>query len=139
MRGDRGGENLGVARFMVEQRGAGRGSFIFGKSVHNQRIERLWRDLYQSCICVFYSIFYQMEDQCLLNVEDDVHMFSLHYVFLPRINHVLDQFTEAWNNHPISTCSNLSPMQLWISGLSTCGHNIADNSQDVRANNYLSY
>ena len=67
VRGDRGGENLKVAQFMVEQRGSGRGSYIFGRSVHNQRIERLWRDVYQSCVVVFYNVFYGMEEDHLLN------------------------------------------------------------------------
>ena len=53
---DKGGENILVSQYMVEQRGAGRNSAIMGRSVHNQRIERFWRDLFTGCISFFLSL-----------------------------------------------------------------------------------
>ena len=36
---DRGGENVGIATYMVQSKGSGRSSANVGKSVHNHRIE----------------------------------------------------------------------------------------------------
>ena len=46
VRTDRGGENVRVWELMEEYSGPNRGSYLAGSSVHNQRIERLWRDVF---------------------------------------------------------------------------------------------
>ena len=113
VRTDHGGENVKVWRFMEEQRGTGRSSYIAGRSVHNSRIERLWRDVTRSVSSSFIELFHELEQQGYLNPDNDTDLFALHFVFIPRINRALEQFTAAWNNHRLSTENNLTPIQLY--------------------------
>jgi hypothetical protein len=88
-----------------------------GKSTHNQRIERLWRDLFSGCLSLFYELFYHLEHHEILQADDNAHLWCLHFVFLPIINRHLDNWRKAYVHHPLSSEKNKSPMQLWISGL----------------------
>ena len=115
VRSDLGGENTEVWRFMVDQH-ASTSCVVTGSSTHNERIERLWRDVFRCVGILFYETFQTLEIDQQLDVLNEVDLFCLHYVFLPRINQALQSFIESWNNHPISSAGNHTPNQLFIQG-----------------------
>ena len=90
---------------------------ITGTSVHNQRIERLWRDVNRVIVSRFLNIFMYLEHVQWLDVDEEIHILALHLIYIPIINEAIDLFVEEWNNHPISTQSNYSPRQLWFLGM----------------------
>lgn len=111
VRSDQGMENIKVAEYMLAN---GR-NMITGKSTHNQRIERMWRDVYEGVLGSFYNLFYFMEDEGVLDPLDERHIFALHYVFMSNINYKLDVWKDAWASHRIRTV-NSSPQRLFMAG-----------------------
>jgi hypothetical protein len=110
-RGDRGGENRRVCEFMIEHRGIGRNSYITGTSTHNNRIERLWKDVRQHTTNSYITLFHSLEEDGL-DINNPLQLFTLQYLFLPRINQSLMMFADIWNNHKLRTEHSRTPLQL---------------------------
>ena len=90
---------------------------IVGSSTHNERIESLWRDVRTSVVQPFADVFRTLESEDTLDALNDIDLFRLHHIFLPRINENLTSFLHGWNNHRISTEHGRTPMQLYVGGL----------------------
>lgn len=110
VRTDCGGENVDIWRFMIDQHST-QTAVITGSSTHNERIERLWRDVHRCVTSLFYDSFSRLESQQKLDP-----LSADRNVFLPQINRTLNDFVETWNNHPVSTSQNLTPNQMFIRG-----------------------
>uniref|UniRef100_A0A3Q1J714 Integrase catalytic domain-containing protein n=1 Tax=Anabas testudineus TaxID=64144 RepID=A0A3Q1J714_ANATE len=116
VRTDRGGENNAVALMMNIFRGRQRGSALQGRSVHNQRIERLWGDLWRGLTNVYHWLFHYLENEGIIDLGNEVHLWALHYIYIPRINRDLSDFMRQWNNHGLRTERHMTPLQLFVRG-----------------------
>ena len=82
-------------------------------SIHNIRIERLWRDVRRDSLEVFRQIFFRMEEAGLLDPENKIHLISLYLVYQPRIQKSLDETRTSWNNHGVRTARNKTPLAMY--------------------------
>lgn len=62
LRGDRGWENKLVSILMIIKRGRNRGSFLWGSSTRNTRIERLWLEVGTQFARAWRAFFSRLED-----------------------------------------------------------------------------
>ena len=109
IRCDFGIENVDIAYFILTVPGTGHESVLSGSSTHNQCIERLWRDVNRAVLQQYKNLFNFLEVYYQPDCLNDMHLFALHYVFMPRINHTLEEFVRQYNNHPLRTEQNLTP------------------------------
>ncbi|KAL0572531.1 hypothetical protein V5O48_009435 [Marasmius crinis-equi] len=102
IRGDRGKENKGVALWIIARNGVNRGSFIWGFSTHNTRIERLWVEVGTQFAQRWRAFFFGLERLHHLKHENRFHLWLLHQLFLNAIQEDCRSFQGDWNSHPIS-------------------------------------
>ena len=116
VRSDHGGENVEVWRHMLSLKNDP-SCVLTGRSTHNERVERLWRDVTRCVSTTFIDTFNSLEAEGVLDPLNEVDMFCLHFVYIPRVNKCLADFQGSWNCHPLSTEGNMSPSQLFVEGL----------------------
>ena len=81
-----------------------------------------------------------MERQFLLDPDNEVHLYALQFIYMPRINNALSLFVDQWNNHPIRTAANHSPLQLWTKSfyeIVSCGGTYADRLLEEPVNSSI--
>lgn len=86
---------------------------MHGRSLHNVRIERLWRDVRKDVLENFRQIFLHLEEIGLLDMENRDHRTCLYLTYQPRIQQALDREIAAWNNHKLRTERNRTPIALY--------------------------
>ena len=87
-------------------------SFVFlpiprpDRHLYFYRIERMWRDVWMAVTCIFYDVLHTLEEDGVLDIANIMHLFCVHYVFLPRLRSALQVFVAGWNHHPLRTERN---------------------------------
>ena len=112
VRGDRGTENVFVARIQRHLREnhsdsfAGEKSFLYGRSVSNQRIEAWWSFLRKTETNWWMNFLKDLREQGIYSDVDPVQVECLKFAFMPVIKDELDRVTMHWNLHKIRPSSN---------------------------------
>ena len=71
----------------------------------------MWRDVRGKVIQFYMSLFKSYEREGL-DINNLTHIYTLQYMFMPRIQEDLNNFKAYWNNHPLETENNRTPLQL---------------------------
>ena len=70
-------------------------------------------------------------EQCqLLDIDNMIHMFLLHLIFIPYINYALEEYQKLFKDHKIRTAGNMSPNQLWYNGMLDSNNPLSNGALD---------
>ncbi|KAK7105550.1 hypothetical protein V1264_016915 [Littorina saxatilis] len=106
-----------MAQYMAMKRADVVNPVLRGKSCHNQRIERLWVDVWKNVTNMYKDMFLLMEMNGDLNILDARCLWAFKFVFLPRLNASLAAFQQQLNHHGLSTEHGKSPSNLFVTGV----------------------
>lgn len=104
IRGDYGKENLGLMNFINIFRN-GNHHYIAGRSVNNQRIERLWRDVHRTVTKKYQTLCKALEEVYNFDFTVPQNVFILQSILLQPIQQELDDLVQSWNHHRMSMFS----------------------------------
>ncbi|EIN11639.1 hypothetical protein PUNSTDRAFT_62888 [Punctularia strigosozonata HHB-11173 SS5] len=131
---------------MEEHHGHGRGSYIWGKSVHNTRIERLWCDVTNGFGRKWKKFFVELEANYGLIPTRSEHIWLLHFLFLECINQDAHEWARTWNNHKLQIAGERerSPRDMFTFGMVQQGPRgistiLAPEDDDLDADEVQSY
>jgi hypothetical protein len=83
-------------------------------STHNTRIERIWVEVATQFTRRWRGFFARLECLHHLNCHNPHHLWLLQMLFLDLINIDCNAFQADWNNHPMSSTHNRSPLVRFI-------------------------
>ena len=112
IRGDRGTENVNIAAMQsfLRRNGtdsmAGQKSFLYGRSVSNQRIEAWWSFLRYNDTDWWINFFKDLRDVGLYCDDNPLHVECLRFRFIPLLQKELNRVAQHWNLHKIRPSLN---------------------------------
>ncbi|KAJ7441858.1 hypothetical protein FB451DRAFT_1057962 [Mycena latifolia] len=126
---------------MERQKGLGRGSYIYGTSVHNTRIERLWLDWTQGLGLKWHDFLMSLEHSYHLRHDNPAHIWLVHYLFLDAINVEAEAWVDAWNSHvmPVKRGEHRSPVDMFGFGLYEQGARGLQADEEIPPEGLASY
>ncbi|KAJ7036969.1 hypothetical protein C8F04DRAFT_900289, partial [Mycena alexandri] len=117
---------------MEARYGLEHGAYIWGRSVHNIRIEHLWCDVTRGFGRKWSNFFLSLEVSAGLKPDLDAHVWLLHHLFLPAINQDASDWAKTWNEHKIRFDNDRtrSPRDLFFFGMTQNGLRGFDADQE---------